>query len=501
MRTIHFLLLGLTCAGLLLSCSSLDQLGGVSNGSAGITTTVSGRLHNADGSPAVFVELTLCAFRNDADSFHLRAQSDFTGSYCFKDVPCGTYSLFGWGVCTELYQNGMPIGVTYDYQNAPNWGIFADSVLVTDKSITIPDDTVRDAGSFHGVVRLHPAMACPIVITLLNPCYWNNWNTPIAVADAQTGVFGRVIPEGIYRFSIKPRDLNALDTVITIHVKSQSTLYLDTINLYYAPIPRSDPALTSTFNQAARHLPGCYEGLATWVETANIDSSFHQGNASHFAMTIDSNGRYNLYNVDRGEGDWWNRASDSNDAADKLTLTSIDSNGTISALMGEKGYLRKLRFSADFDSLKFDLGAPVIVQEVQFNPIASLAPPAYHFSLRRTDRQALPPQPHVPTISLKGIQFYTGVPFSYKDSVTVTMSYPEGKTIIYQIIPNSAQNGEGSCSIKEDIDHYPWCGDFPIQTYHGPFVFKEKGFYGVIVARATDGTWMSEREFTTLELH
>jgi hypothetical protein len=479
-------------AAAVISCSFVN-MGGVDHPQGGFCTLLSGRLYHADGRPAPHVRIEFYRLQNGADTVHLVSETDSSGAYRFTDVPIGTYSLFGQVV------SGGPENFA---------GIFRDSLSIPPQPITLPDDTVRTGGQITGVVRLRPFQACPISIRVLD--VMDPWfGHPFLVANDRTGAIGgycSVLPEGTYRLSIKPRDLNGLDTVITIHTRANTLLDLDTINLFYNPVPLADPTMATLFEQAQRRLPGCYEGSAT------MSTEFPY----HIVMTVDTNGHYSTYNVDTRKYPALYYFSDMDDTAKKITLTSIERYKTISAVIAVpnvsqsigvidlNGYLRGVRFTADYDSLIFDLYRPQIASENQ-----SPSPPL-HVALHRTDRESLPPPPFLPpTVTIDGIHYSNAsdpeIPYgydscAYRDSATITLSTSERKNIIYQIIPGATERAS-SCSSTGQWFAKPWCDDFPTLAYNGPLIIRLKGFYGVVVARVTDGVHRGDVSYRPFYVH
>ena len=210
----NFLLaLGTTIAMLSTGCGTTDGTG--SSTQSGIT----GKIFNDDGTPAknAAVSIVASAYIPSISGIAKSAPvdsiiTDENGAYIIRWLAPGTYNVFGKKAERFCYQ---------------------DSVLIDSMTTTIENDTLREAGSLSGIVRLQPKDDSRTVLILI---YGSNTFT---YPEDFTGHFSITnLAEGTYRIKVLTtiQGYSPKDTMITI-VSGKNDTLSDTMRLEYSGIP------------------------------------------------------------------------------------------------------------------------------------------------------------------------------------------------------------------------------------------------------------------------
>jgi hypothetical protein len=459
-------ILSLMAVALLWQCGTQQLVGGVENGNG----CISGKIVTHDGQPAQYTEVSLYPYDNDPrDNTTPSAVSltDDSGIYAFDTVAHGVYNLMGRGVNGQL--------------------CFMDSLSVTNDTAVFPVDTLLQPGQFSGIVSMRPYQPCKVFIVILGT---DRYTTTI---DAIGNFTSPKLAAGRYRIMIISTALGfeEKDTVVPVHA-GQTTM-LDTVVL-----PRSAIDFTPQIilQNAKDHLPGCYIGYSLVPRSPLM----------HIALVIDSTGRYRTYNTDNRDypslyerdPNGVYREPDSTIVHDTISLTSINTNGSIAGNISTRSssnfstvahYLRQVRFNAGFDSLSFEiLGAD------------TEAEPTF-VALRRIEATALPPRP-LPTPAIVATsetppsyqsvgsgqsdrQKYLRV---YADSVTIAIAASDSSPIIYQMIDVAPEYDFWTIKIDNFYANPYWRDNMPSLNYTAPFTINAKGFHKLIVARTKNGS-------------
>jgi hypothetical protein len=198
---------------LCVGCGTMDGTG------SSTQTGITGKIYNDDGTPAknVIVSIIASGYIPSISGVGKSAPvdsivTDESGSYVTRWLAPGTYNVFGKKADRFWYQ---------------------DSVLIDSTTTTIENDTLREAGSMSGIVRLQPKDDSRTVLILI---YGSNMFT---YPEDFTGHFSITnLAEGTYHIKVLTTILGyaSKDTMITIVPGKNDTLS-DTMRLEYSGIP------------------------------------------------------------------------------------------------------------------------------------------------------------------------------------------------------------------------------------------------------------------------
>jgi hypothetical protein len=480
MRNRRQVLLAITCAAMLLQCSSLtpvDWNGGIGNGNAQYRHLLSGHMYYSNGDPVCYSEGLVTAvpvdynpldpaYRHGPQNREITVGFDSNCKYTFDSLDCRRYSIFATAI--NWKHPGTP-------SNARNLEFLFKEVNVTLDMEGFPNDTLRPgSGTLQIKAHLRPYPSCSLALGIIGTNIWQ---------FSGSGNFSDIdLPAGSYRIVIRPMKPIRPDTIFDVEIANDTTIQL-AVDFPFIPNPGKDPAMTEKFLKIKSCLPGSYTGTtdcAWW-------------NQHRVVFTIDSNGHYGGYNADYLEGPLLYFGQDSDDVRKVISLDKIGYDGSAGGSIWI-GYpkinadsLRGMHFSANFDSLFF---------EIWHDDIHYLTGPQY-FALRRTAVDSLPPRPlPLPTIYATGELLPVRVPEDYgtfTDTVTITITAMDGSTIFYQILDEP--RGWLLASYESYLAGlYPiayvndtWSDYRPTYTYTGPFTITEKPYFKTILARAVKG--------------
>jgi len=206
-RVVGYILAASITVILFIGCETVDGTG--SSTQSGIT----GKIYNDDGTPAKNAAITFIMSGYIPSRPGLSKSvpvdsiiTDDSGTYVIRWLAPGTYNIFGKKADRLSYQ---------------------DSVVIDSTTTTIASDTLRQAGSVSGIVRLQPNDDSRTVLILI---YGSNTFT---YPEDFTGHFSITnLAEGAYRIKILTtiQGYTPKDTTITIASGKNDTL-LDTVRL------------------------------------------------------------------------------------------------------------------------------------------------------------------------------------------------------------------------------------------------------------------------------
>jgi hypothetical protein len=210
----NFLLaLGAAIVTLFVECGTMDGTG------SSTQTGITGKIYNDDGTPAKNATVSIIAsgYIPSISGIGKSAPvdsiiTDENGTYVIRWLAPGTYNVFGKKADRFCYQ---------------------DSVLIDSTTSTIENDTLREAGSLSGIVRLQPNDDSRTVLILIYGC--NTFTYP----EDFTGNFSITnLAQGSYRIKVLTtiQGYAPKDTVITI-VSGRNDTLSDTMRLDYLGIP------------------------------------------------------------------------------------------------------------------------------------------------------------------------------------------------------------------------------------------------------------------------